>query len=354
MLWACAAVSGMMGLAVQRLPLETSLVCIFLFSLGMIYLGIHLGKVKVYDVTQPTPVMSFLVDVSYKRRVFEVLLDSTLIILAYYGSYALVFGRLETSLDPAPFFQSLPLVVAIKLTALTAAGVYRGMWRYITPDALWIYFRGTLLGSMASVVVLTLVFRFQGFSRAAFALDGLLLLLLLTGSRFGFRLIRSLFPDKLVQREFKTVLIYGAGDGGEILARELANNPGWRLRPVGFLDDDTTKSGKILHGLRVLGGLRKLGGLRERLGVTGVIISSSRFSQERLSEIRQTCLDSGLEMFQLSLSINPIISHDDSEEPIQADSFADLPTFSPPETSAIPNPNLQSPNHLSAAPNASI
>ena len=354
MLWACAAVSGMMGLAVQRLPLEASLVCIFLFSLGMIYLGIHLGKVKVYDVSQPTPVMSFLVDVSYKRRVFEVLLDVTLIILAYYGSYALVFGPLETSLDPAPFFQSLPLVVAIKLTALTAAGVYRGMWRYITPDALWIYFRGTLLGSMASVVVLTLVFRFQGFSRAAFALDGLLLLVLLIGSRFGFLLIRRLFPDKLIQRESKAVMIYGAGDGGEILARELANNPGWRLRPVGFLDDDTNKSGKILHGLRVLGGLRKLGGLRERLGVTGVIISSSRFSPERLSEIRKACLDLGLEMFQLSLSINPIISHDDSEEPIQADSFADLPPFSPPESSAIPNPNLQSSNHLSASPNASI
>ena len=344
----------MMGLAVQRLPLEASLVCIFLFSLGMIYLGIHLGKVKVYDVSQPTPVMSFLVNVSYKRRVFEVLLDVTLIILAYYGSYALVFGPLETSLDPAPFFQSLPLVVAIKLTALTAAGVYRGMWRYITPDALWIYFRGTLLGSMASVVVLTLVFRFQGFSRAAFALDGLLLLVLLIVSRFGFLLIRRLFPDKLIQRESKAVMIYGAGDGGEILARELANNPGWRLRPVGFLDDDTNKSGKILHGLRVLGDLRKLGGLRERLGVTGVIISSSRFSPERLSEIRKACLDLGLEMFQLSLSINPIISHDDSEEPIQADSFADLPTFSPPESSAIPNPNLQSSNHLSASPNASI
>ncbi|MEI7920337.1 MAG: hypothetical protein WCJ40_00330 [Planctomycetota bacterium] len=354
MLWACAAVSGVMGLAVQRLPLEVSLVCIVLFSIGMIYLGIHLGKVKVYDVTQPTPVMSFLVDISYKRRVFEVMLDAILVVLAYYGSYALVIGTLEKSPDPVPFFQSLPLVVAIKLTALTSAGVYRGMWRYITPDALWIYFRGTLLGSMASVVVLTLVFRFQGFSRAVFALDGLLLLLLLTGSRFGFRLIRNLFPNNSVHRESKAVMIYGAGDAGEILARELINNPGWRLRPVGFLDDDTQKKGKTLHGLRVIGGFHKLAVIQERLNATGVIISSSQFTPERLMEIRKGCMEQNLELFQLSLSINPIISHDDSDDPIQADSFVDLSTFPAPESPTGPGMAPLKSNQSSSLPHAII
>lgn len=321
MLWACAAFSGVMGLAVQRLSLEYSLVCIFLFCLGMIYLGIHLGQVKVYDVSQPTPVMSLIVDVSYKRRIFEVMLDSALIILAYYSSYALVFGPLETSIDPQPFFQSLPLVVALKLTALTAAGVYRGMWRYITPDALWIYFRGVLLGSMASVVVLTLVFRFQGFSRAAFALDGLILLVLLISSRYGFKLIRSLFPDHLRQRESKPVLIYGAGDGGDILVRELLNNSGWGLRPIGFLDDDSTKKGKTLHGLKVLGGLSKLVNFRDEQDLTGVVVSSLRFTSERLADIRKVCEEKNLELFQLSISIKPIISHDDVEEPLVADTF---------------------------------
>ena len=318
MLWACAAVAGVMGLAVQQLSLEYSLVCIFLFCLGMVYLGIHLGKVKVYDVSQPTPVMSFIVDLSYKRRVFEAILDSALIVLAYYSSYAIVFGPLETSIDPQPFFQSLPLVVALKLTALTAAGVYRGMWRYITPDALWIYFRGVLLGSMASMVVLTLVFRFQGFSRAAFALDGLILLVLLVGSRFGFRLVRSLFPSQAMHVETKNVLIYGAGDGGEILARELTNNHNWRLRPVGFLDDDSTKKGKTLHGLKVFGGFSKLGSKSLLEAASGVVLSTSRFSPERLNDIRKACKENGLELFQLSIIIKPLISHDDVEEPMEA------------------------------------
>jgi UDP-GlcNAc:undecaprenyl-phosphate/decaprenyl-phosphate GlcNAc-1-phosphate transferase len=319
MLWGFAALSGCMGLAIRELPLEISLVTVFLFSLGLIYLGIHLGKVKVYEVSHPAPVLSFLVDVSYKRRVFEVILDSSLIILSYYGSYAMVFGPLAGSADPLPFFQSLPLVVALKLTALTAAGVYRGLWRYITPDYLWVYFRGSLLGSMASVVVLTLIFRFQGFSRVMFALDGFTLFFLLVGSRYGFRLLRNLFPGASQTAQAANVLIYGAGDAGEILAKEITNNRGWNLKPVGFLDDDMGKFGRILRGLKVLGDEKYLDEVQTRYNVSKIIVSSNKFTADRLAEIRETCQNRHLELYKLSLTIEPLLSFDDSDEPIRPD-----------------------------------
>jgi UDP-GlcNAc:undecaprenyl-phosphate GlcNAc-1-phosphate transferase len=339
MLWALAVVSGVMGLAILRLPPEAGFAALFFFSLTLIYLGIHLGKVKVYDVSQPTPVLSFLVDVSHKRRIFEVLLDSSLIVFAYYLAFTMVLGPLESSAHANTFFRSLPLVVGLKLAAFTAAGVYRGMWRYITPDALWIYFRGSLLGSMSSVVALTLVFRFQGFSRAVFVLDGFLLLFLLILSRYGFRLIRKLFPQTGMQRECKPVLIYGAGDAGEILARELMNNPRWRMRPVGFLDDNPQKTGRTLHGLRVMGGLNKLAELSARGDFTGVILSSRRFRPEKLAQIRETCEQADLELYQLSLAITPLLSHDDTEEPIRYDSFDEIPI--------VPSANGEMPNHTS-------
>jgi len=327
MLWALAAVSGVMGLAIMKLPTEGSFTALFFFCLALIYLGIHLGKVKVYDVTQPTPVMSFLVDVSHKRRIFEVLLDSSLIVFSYYLAYTLVLAPLDDSFESMTFFRTLPLVVGMKLTAFMAAGVYRGLWRYITPDALWVYFRGSLLGSMATVVVLTLVFRFEGFSRAVFALDGFLLLFLLIVSRYGFRLIRKLFPHAVSVRELKPVLIYGAGDAGEILARELLNNPNWRLRPIGFLDDDPQKTGRTLHGLRVLGGLDTLSRLvAADRDFEGVILSPRQISTHRMAEIRGICEEADLEMFQLSLTIMPILSHDDTDVPIQRDTYEELPS----------------------------
>ena len=57
------------------------------------------------------------------------------------------------------------------------------------------------------------------------------------------------------------MLIYGAGDGGELLVRELQNNFQLGLTPVGFLDDDPQKHGRVIHGLRVFGSVERLGDL---------------------------------------------------------------------------------------------
>ncbi len=57
-----------------------------------------------------------------------------------------------------------------------------------------------------------------------------------------------------MEHERRNVLIYGAGDGGEMVLRELENNPDWEYRPVGFIDDDPRKTGKLIHGLKVFGG----------------------------------------------------------------------------------------------------
>ena len=50
------------------------------------------------------------------------------------------------------------------------------------------------------------------------------------------------------------MLIYGAGDGGELVLRELRNNSDWKYTPVGFVDDDPFKKDKVIHGLPVFGG----------------------------------------------------------------------------------------------------
>jgi UDP-GlcNAc:undecaprenyl-phosphate GlcNAc-1-phosphate transferase len=119
-------------------------------------------------------------------------------------------------------------------------------------------------------------------------LDGLILLVLVTGSRVAFRVFRSLLPAG-GPREGRRVLIYGAGDGGELLLRELLNNRGLGCVPVSFADDDPLKKGTVIHGLRVFGGNGTLCSICREQRVQEVVISSTKFTEERVREIVRDC-----------------------------------------------------------------
>jgi UDP-GlcNAc:undecaprenyl-phosphate GlcNAc-1-phosphate transferase len=226
------------------------------FVVLLTLLGVYLAGVKVYEeeelaAAREKPLFAFLIDLSYKRRLFEVLLDVVLIILAYYSAYALLFGSWSQGQDWQLFLRTLPLLVVIKMAMFLVMGVYRGIWRYTSVDDLIVFAKAVFLGSIASILAILFTFRFEGFSRTVFALDGMLLLMMVAGSRFTFRLLRKLLPAS-PESDGRRVLIYGAGDAGELLLRELRNNPELRYTPVGFVDDDPLKKDKVIHGLRVL------------------------------------------------------------------------------------------------------
>jgi UDP-GlcNAc:undecaprenyl-phosphate GlcNAc-1-phosphate transferase len=251
---------------------------------------------------------AFLVDVSHKRRLFEVLLDVCLIGLAYYAAHLLFYGPLEPAGALRLFIESLPILAVIKLITFQAFGVYRGLWRYVSMHDLVVYAKAVAAASILSVLAFVFLMRFQGMSRVVFVLDGLFLFLLVCGSRAGFVLLRRMLPVKShVQR--KRVLIYGAGDGGELLLREVRNNPDLGCEPIGFADDDPRKKGKVIHGLRVFGGNGSLRLICQEQQIQAVYISSRKFTPERVEEIRTECGLDGVDLFRVRLSIEPVNGH---------------------------------------------
>lgn len=311
MLYGFAMLSGVLALFVRQVKLDVSIATIAGFTLMLTLLGVHLSGVKVYDEDDPklgsdNQLFGFLVDFSYKRRVFEVLLDVVLIILSYYTAYALIFGPYSSeSRDWQLFLRTVPLLVFVKMATLLASGVYRGLWRYTSVDDFVVFTRGVFLSSVASVLLVLFAFRFREFSRTVFILDGLMLLMMIGGSRMAFRLFRQMLPTARL-REGSRVLIYGAGDGGELLLRELLNNREWQYAPVGFVDDDPRKKGKVIHGLRVLGGNGALRNICRELKVDEVLLSSSRFPKERIEEILRECEAENITLKRMRLKIETL------------------------------------------------
>lgn len=266
---------------------------------------------KVYDQTdvamdlKDKPLYAFLIDVSYKRRIFEVLLDFVLVILAYWSAYALKFGPWSASPAWNLFTRTLPVLLFVKMTVFLAMGVYRGLWKYTSLGDLIVFFKAVTLSSVASLMVVLFAFRFEGFSRIVFVIDGVLMFLFLASSRVAFRLFRQMLPANGWQNG-RRVLIYGAGDGGELLLRELRNNSELQLSPVGFLDDDPAKGGKVIHGLRVFGGNGDVARVCEQQSVQEIVISSLKMSDDRVEELVHSCAERQISVKRMRITIEEL------------------------------------------------
>jgi UDP-GlcNAc:undecaprenyl-phosphate GlcNAc-1-phosphate transferase len=311
MLYGLAALSGFLALLVQSVKLDVSLAAIAGFTILLTLLGVYLAGVKVYDETEEAlaannkSLYAFLIDLSYKRRIFEVLLDVILILLAYWAAYAVKFGALSGSTAWRLFLRTAPVLVFVKMASFLVVGVYRGLWRYTGLDDLIVFAKAVVLGSVVSVMVVLFAFRFEGFSRTVFMIDGILMFMFLAGSRLAFRLFRQVIPITQIA-EGRKVLIYGAGDGGELLLRELQNNRGLKYSPVGFVDDDPAKSGKLIHGLKVYAGNGDLTSVCRQHNVDEVLISSSRMSEERLGEILEFCQTQNILVKRMRITIEDL------------------------------------------------
>src|SRR5215213_1202396 len=123
MLSGFAAISGIIALLVRELRFDASLAIILGFTVLLTLVGVYLAGVKVYDeaevaAARDKPIVAFLVDLSYKRRIFEVLLDVALIILSYYSSYALLFGAISEETGTWQLFlRTIPVLIFVKMAA---------------------------------------------------------------------------------------------------------------------------------------------------------------------------------------------------------------------------------------------
>ncbi len=312
MLYGFAVLAGILSLFVRELETFQSLALIVVFTLILTLIGVYLAKVKVYKeqeeelALQNNAAHGFLINLSHKRRIFEVILDACLISLCYYGAYFLIFGPFENTEAWSLFVKTLPILIVIKLFTFLAVGVYRGIWRYTGLNDSITFFKGIVISSAFSILAILLLYRFEGFSRTVFFVDALLLLVALAGSRLAFRFFRQLLPNPSNGELQRKVLIYGAGDGGEMLLRELENNPDWNYKPVGFVDDDPLKKGKVIRGLKVFGGNGSLQTICLENGIEEILLSFRNVSPERLREVREICMKTEVSLKQAQLKIEPI------------------------------------------------
>ena len=185
------------------------------------------------------------------RRLPIMALQLMLIALSNWAALWLRFDGNIGRVDVTRYSEVLPALLVIRALLFFPFRLHEGLWSYTSIFDLRNIIFGVVLSSLAFCLYVYNVAGITDYPRSVFVIDALLLIFLLG----GVRLIRRFQLGLRQLKGGKKVLIYGAGDAGEMIVRDMSNNGAlYRYHPIGFIDDNPGKVGQHIHGIPVLGG----------------------------------------------------------------------------------------------------
>ncbi len=177
----------------------------------------------------------------------------------------------------------LPISICVGIFIFWAVGFYRTLWRYASVDAVWLITGASFTTVAISALIINL-FEANVFPWSIYIIQLMGLALIVGGGRMTIRYIRRR-PVLNKNPEKKRILIYGAGDAGEMISRDIMHNKTSDLWPVGFIDDDIHKHRKSLHGLPIFGGIESAGQVVKDHSVNEIVIAMPSMSGVQTRQI---------------------------------------------------------------------
>ncbi|HKW01826.1 MAG TPA: nucleoside-diphosphate sugar epimerase/dehydratase [Vicinamibacterales bacterium] len=238
---------------------------------------------------------------SFGRNRYVLLADLVGFACAAAGAFALRFDWLFLAYR-AEFLPFLAAVLLIKPAVFLMFGMYRRVWRYTSVQDLLGIVLATSAASIALAIAaasLVVGHYVGGISRSVLFIDWVLTLLVASGVRLTIRLVyeaqlRTRVLERAADGGVKKILVAGAGSAGTLVVRELQRNPQLRMLPVGFVDDEVTKLGRRVQGLRVLGPTHDIESVVRRHGIDEVIIAMPTATGQIVRAIVDGCRAAGI------------------------------------------------------------
>ncbi|HKC70679.1 MAG TPA: nucleoside-diphosphate sugar epimerase/dehydratase [Terriglobales bacterium] len=212
-----------------------------------------------------------------------------LIISCYYCSFALRLDWPLNHADDLVFWRTLPLILVVKLLIFHRFGLLRGWWRYVgMSDVLNI---AEAAGLSAAVIygVVVLGLGVTGYPRSVVFIDMALSIIFVGGARF---VVRAYTERARRYDGQKNTLIVGAGQAGRTIAQQLRSNAEMPYFTIGFVDDDPSKLGLNIGGLKVLGTTNNLSELITRHQAECVLIAIPSARGPVVQQIIDKCRES--------------------------------------------------------------
>ena len=186
-----------------------------------------------------------------------------------------------------------PLSILVRLAMSTYFRLYNHLWRYASIRELLALIRAVSVGS---VVLYGIAWSIAPtFPFPVIAIDWLISIVMMGMVRTFARVSRDFFHARLsTKQSVSRVLVIGAGDGGEMIAREMLRPGSQKYRVVGFVDDSKRKIGQTIHQIPVLGPTEQIGPLCQQHQIDEVIFAIPSASGTLVRRIMTSCENLGI------------------------------------------------------------
>ena len=205
--------------------------------------------------------------------------------------------RFDLRLPPAylgHLAYALPIWIVVKSVVFRVANLDRGWWRYVSIADLLRIVVGNFAGSVLSCIAILFIAP-AGFPRSIYLLDLMICFLGTAGVRVMVRMTAEATSQGRNGATEKQTLVYGAGDAGVTLLREIQKDPKLQYRVRGFLDDRPDKKGVHILGAPVLGGGDQVEPLIAKHGIEIILIAIPSATGAEMTRILQRCHAAGVE-----------------------------------------------------------
>ncbi|GAU77745.1 nucleoside-diphosphate sugar epimerase/dehydratase [Fusibacter sp. 3D3] len=194
------------------------------------------------------------------------------------------------------------LMVVAKLIILILMKMYSKIWRFAGITEMIDVIIAAAVGTGVVMGGLFLISRHPELSKVLIPRSILLLsfifdVIFIGGTRFSYRLFFHVSPKEIIRHQHqKRVLIYGAGQAGVMVLKELNARANNEYAVVGFMDDDVSKKGQRMHGLFVYGNKQELLKTLAKEDINMLVLAMPSASEVVKKEILNLVKDTGVKI----------------------------------------------------------
>jgi FlaA1/EpsC-like NDP-sugar epimerase len=194
------------------------------------------------------------------------------------------------------------ILTATELAVFFVCGLYQSLWRYAGAEEILKIFATTGIAILACISYMQ--FAQQSVPRSVFIMSFVLNIFFVGGVRIMYRFFRTIRQQKgfnlrnvlvrfgkleLIGGNVSKVMVVGAGDAGASMIKEIRRHPEYGKKVVVAMDDDPSKRGKRIIGVKVAGGKKDIRGAARRFGTDEIIIAIPSATKKEIQAIVNEC-----------------------------------------------------------------